>query len=201
MSAGIYRIGIEDYYYIGQSADLKKREREHLSALKRGKHANPKMQAVYNKYQDYSFKVMVEADVDQLDYLEQSALDIHWGYDDCMNIAKCVEATTRGLKLSEETKKKISEAKKGKKHSEETKKKIGRKGEKHPMYGKKKSEEHKKKISETLTDKTLHTFIHDEYGEVTCNRQELLQKYNLDQGNLSGVIKGKRKSHKGWRIK
>ena len=67
-------------------------------------------------------------------------------------------------KPSEETKKKMSEAKKGEnnpnygKHfSEETKKKIGeaKKGEKHPMYGKHFSEEHKKKLSEAHKGKNI----------------------------------------------
>lgn len=43
-----------------------------------------------------------------------------------------------GKPLPEETKRKLSEVKKGKTHSEETRKKMSesRKGEKHPMYGK-----------------------------------------------------------------
>ena len=113
---GIYRIQIGPYYYLGQSAELKTRKNKHLWHLEKGTHVNPKMQAVYDKYQDFSFKVMIECDIDQLDYLEQSALDVHWGYDDCMNICKDAEATWRGLKHSEETKKKMSEAVKGKKN-------------------------------------------------------------------------------------
>ena len=62
----------------------------------------------------------------------------------------------KGKHLSEETRKKISEASKGNKyalgykHSEEAKNKIAEamKGEKNPNYGKRYSEEHKKKLSE-----------------------------------------------------
>ena len=55
---------------------------------------------------------------------------------------------------SEETKKKISNAKKGIKLSEETKRKMSevRKGENNPMFGKIHSEEAKKKMSENRSD-------------------------------------------------
>ena len=61
-----------------------------------------------------------------------------------------------GKHHTEESKKKISEARKGEKnsfygkhHTEESKKKISeaRKGEKNPFYGKQLTEEHKKKLS------------------------------------------------------
>jgi len=54
---------------------------------------------------------------------------------------------------SEETRKKISEAKKGYKHSEETKNKL--KGRVGSMKDKKFSEDHKKKISDNLKGKNL----------------------------------------------
>ena len=168
-NVGIYRIQIGPYYYLGQSQDLKKRKREHVYYLKKGTHHNNFMQRVYDKYQEYEFKTMIECDIDQLNHLEQSALDIHCGYDDCMNIAKDAEATWRGLNHSEESKSKMSEAKTG---------------EKHPKY-----------------NHTLYTFIHDENGEVTTTQHELLSKYHLDKGNLSRLISGKYKSHKGWRLK
>ena len=57
----------------------------------------------------------------------------------------------KGVPMSEEQKKKLSESHKGKLHSEETKKKmsISRKGRTSPNKGKTMSEETKKKISET----------------------------------------------------
>ena len=182
---GIYRIQIGPHYYLGQSADLKKRKREHLWYLKNGTHQNKYMQRVYIKYQDFSFKVMIECDEDQLDYLEQSALDVHCGTEGCMNISKYAEAPHRGLKHSEETRKKMSES---------------RKGVKHPMYGQHHSEETKRKMGEAQADKTLYRFIHDTHGEITCTRYELRKKYNLDRSNTTSLIKGRLKSHKGWRI-
>jgi hypothetical protein len=76
---------------------------------------------------------------------------------------KAIPSSRKGVKLSEETKKKLSEARKGKPLSEETKLKLSARfsGENNPMYGKrfigsanhfygkKHSEETKRKISET----------------------------------------------------
>ena len=61
-------------------------------------------------------------------------------------------------KMSEDSKKKISEANKGKTHTEETKKKWSemRKGENNSMYGKNHTEETRKKIGEINLGKT-HT--------------------------------------------
>lgn len=62
-----------------------------------------------------------------------------------------------GLKMSDETKKKMSESRKGrispmkgKRHSEEAKKKIGRSGEDNAFYGKKHTEETKQQHSELM---------------------------------------------------
>jgi len=61
----------------------------------------------------------------------------------------------RGRKLSEETKRKISEARKGRKHSEASKRKMSevKKGKNHPLFGKQHSDETKKKMSEIKLDK------------------------------------------------
>lgn len=68
----------------------------------------------------------------------------------------------RGMKRSEETRKKMSEVNKGKnnpmfgqRHSEETKQKMSesKKGERNPLYGKNRSEEVRKKIAEALKGK------------------------------------------------
>lgn len=88
------------------------------------------------------------------------------GVENCYNLADGGEGNL-GLQHSEETKKKISEARKGKKLSEETKKRISeaKRGKHHPnseetkkkiseaMKGHKVSEETKKKISEALKGK------------------------------------------------
>ena len=85
--------------------------------------------------------------------IEQIARD----YENAMkDVAEAISKANKGKKMSEESKKKMSEAKKGnknmlgKKHSEETKKKMSeaKKGENSPWYGKQLYEETKKKMSE-----------------------------------------------------
>ena len=90
-------------------------------------------------------------------------------------------------KLSEEHKKKLREAKKGKpspnkgKHfSEEYKKKLreAKKGEKNPMYGKHHSEETKKKLSETF--KSLRWYNN---GKINIRAKE------CPEGFVPGVLR------------
>ena len=196
-NTGVYKIQIDKYYYIGQSSDLKKREYNHLRTLKNGTHPNSKMQNVYNKYKDFSFSPLVYAEIKELNHIEQGLLDVYWGNKLCMNLAKDAEAPARGLKFSEETKRKISEANKGeknywygKKHSEETKKKLSEAhkglhvGDKHPMY-----------------DHTLYTFVHEEHGQITCTQYELYTKYNIDKRYVGRVVSGERNHTGGWRLK
>lgn len=176
---GIYKISIDDYFYIGQSQDLKTREYNHLKMLKKGTHYNKFMQNVYNKKNKFTFNVIIPCEIEELNRWEQTLLDFNQGNKLCMNIAKDAEASARGLKFSEEHKRKIGEAQKGEKNHM-----YGKTGEKHHNY-----------------DHTLHTFTHEEHGEVTCTQNQLRRKYNLNSGHLAKVIKGKRKSHKGWRKK
>lgn len=47
---------------------------------------------------------------------------------------------------------------------------------------------------------TLYKFIHDSGITEHCTYHELRFKYNLNMGNLSEVISGKRNVCKGWRL-
>lgn len=124
-------------------------------------------------------------------------------------------AKLRG-KHTEEHKKRISGGKKGKKFTEQHKKNLreahkgvqagekhpmfGKTGEKSPMFGKKHSGEARAKMGEVNKDKTIYTFQHDVYGIIASTKYDLRIKYGLYSGNLSKLISGKQKSHKGWRM-
>lgn len=79
-------------------------------------------------------------------------------------------------------------------------------GEKNPFYGKTHSQEIRQKIGEAKRgsknpqyDHTIHSFINTRTGETfTGTRFEFYTVYGLNQGNVSQMILGKRRSVKGW---
>jgi hypothetical protein len=49
-------------------------------------------------------------------------------------------------------------------------------------------------------DHTIYAFIHKTGITETCTQFNLRKKYNLNQGALGHVVRGERKTHKGWRL-
>lgn len=49
-------------------------------------------------------------------------------------------------------------------------------------------------------DHTVYTFVHKDGTVEKCTQHNLRVKYNLSRGHLSGVIHGRRNSHKGWKL-
>lgn len=120
MTAGIYRIRntVNGRVYIGSSAGIHKRWLRHRWALNRGCHCNPGLQAAWDKHgaDAFAFEVIEEvADPGTLRDREQWWLDTvrpylkRIGY----NIARDAEASTRGLPVSEERRRQLSEQFKG----------------------------------------------------------------------------------------
>lgn len=141
--------------YVGSSVDVHKRRREHRSALKRGDHANARLQNAWNKYGPGAFVFEILEIVDDLRDLiprEQAAID-HFdsssrtkGY----NIGHVADAPMlgrkmspeaiaksasghRGLKMSPEAIAKVAATKRGRKHTPETLAKMSesQRGRKH----------------------------------------------------------------------
>lgn len=167
-NSGIYKIYWQNnpYYYYGQAVNLNRRKSTHLESIKKGKHRNPKMQSIYNKYGDFIFEPIVYADYQDLNSIEQKYLDKYFNDEFCCNL--CPNSfSSKGRVYSQETLNSIRESAKnkvkligelnpfyGKKHTEETKRKLSelRKGKKNPKIseakrGIKASEETKKKLS------------------------------------------------------
>ena len=164
--------------YIGRSKNLRKRIKEHFNELNRNRDNSRLLQKAWNKYgrNNFEWNIIVLCNENELNNLEKYYIDkydSHFsksGY----NLSLGGEASMTGLKHSEETKKKISENNKGEKnpnfgnkmsdeskksisdkhkglkHSEETKLKMSnsKKG-KHTGIGRKLSEEHKLNISKS----------------------------------------------------
>jgi group I intron endonuclease len=86
----IYRIDINDRYYIGSTIDFENRKRLHLLRLRKQYHSNKFLQNLYNKYGGDSFKFsIIELLNDDVDVLkaEQPYLDEHFGKENCVNLS------------------------------------------------------------------------------------------------------------------
>lgn len=123
-------------------------------------------------------------------------------------------------KMSEETKRKISESLKGIERgamSEETRLKVSRNrkgkcvGEQHPMFQKKMSEETKKKLSEKLKGRKISAETLQrrnitqgkrcmccETKVVYCSIKDASLETEINKSTISGVCKGKRKTAGGY---
>lgn len=152
--SGIYIIRnlINDKFYIGQAQDLHRRWKEHRNALRGNYHVNRHLQSAWNKYGENAFKFIVleYCDIEQLDECEQVYLDNHAQKDNCYNIAIDAKAPTRGLKYSEESRRKISESRRN--ISDETRRKISE-----ANRGRKVSNETRRKMSETASNRSEET--------------------------------------------
>lgn len=163
--------------YIGKAKNLNRRISCHFSNLRRNKDDSCALQNAWNKYKEENFKVWV---VEMCEYSFVDEREIFWirelnshisknGY----NISYGGQASMRGRNhasqakqkmsdahrdrppISDEQRKRMSEAQKGKTISEETRKKISlaNSGDKNPNYGKTTSDEKKEKISKANTGK------------------------------------------------
>lgn len=138
MNSGIYKLYWKkcDYFYYGQSQNLKKRKSCHFGKLKTKIHSNKKLQNVFEKYGIPLFEVVEYLEAKELDKREQYFIDIHIGNPMCCNLVANASTNRghkwteemknklRGRKLSPEHCKKISNALSARIVSDETKRKI-----------------------------------------------------------------------------
>ena len=146
---------------IGQTAQNgNTRWNRHKSLCRRNVHFNQHFQSAWNKYGEEAFICDVLQDVQTREELNR--LETYYIVEvyDSMNPNKGYNKTTGGehTRVSEETRRKHSEAAQaeknsmyGKKHTKETLQKMCevKKGKNHPMYGRTHSEETKQKMSES----------------------------------------------------
>lgn len=106
--AGIYKIFINDWIYIGSTTrSFKERFKEHRNKLKSKTHCNPILQNLYNKYKTLSFEIIeIISDNTTIIYREQFYID---NLNPNINICKTASSTLN-KRHTTETKLKIKEA-------------------------------------------------------------------------------------------
>lgn len=183
MNGGIYQIKniFSDKRYIGSSANIAKRFREHKHALKHNKHFNKYLQRAWNKYGENSFKfkpLLFCAPKDLLFY-EQQIIDFYGDVSACGYNLRLMAFSNLGTKWSEQSKKELSKARKGlpsnnrgKSLSRKIKTQISAK-----LTGRKLSAEHITKISEANK------------GKIISDNQKK---------KISIALKGKKKKYPAW---
>lgn len=179
--SGVYMIAhiASDRRYVGSTVNFSKRFRTHLQLLRRGAHHSHKLQKDWDKYGEGAFEISIltRCPEDELLEKEQRVMNRLGASKRGYNVAIFAEAPNRGRKMSDEARKKISEAAKFRKPiseetrqrlrdaakkreemkrvngfavSEETRQKLSDAGKKRVF-----SEEVKKKISEANSGKPL----------------------------------------------
>jgi group I intron endonuclease len=131
MTTGIYAIvnTKNKKRYIGSAVNVEKRWREHLCTLRSGKHHSRHLQAAWNRYGEAAFRFDVVTTCEPQELVEQEQFWIDafqtaegkHGY----NVASRA-GSTLGVKASDETKTRLSQAHMGKRHTEEAKTKTSK---------------------------------------------------------------------------
>jgi group I intron endonuclease len=182
---GIYKItSPTKKVYIGQSIDIKKRFLNYKSL-----HCKSQP-AIYNSLKKYGidkhkFEIICECDITELNDKERyyqdafSAIGVNG-----MN-CKLTASSDKSGKLSEESKRKLSENRIGKHHLEETKLKIS-----NSKKGKKMSKDAKINMSEAKKKIILNT----ETGVFYNGIKEASESININHSTLQNNLIGKRKN-------
>lgn len=213
--SGIYKIQSKikpERIYIGSALNIKARWSHHKSTLKLNSHSNNKLQNHYNKYgeSDLCFTIILECEKTELADTEQFFID---SYKPWFNISPSAYSC-RGIKLSDETKQKISNAIKGRRLSDEHKKRIGL-ANKGKGIGRIMSEETRNKKRISMIGKNVGKVYSEEERRKMSERSigrvfSEEHKRNISKGNTGRIFtpetrlkislkhKGKKKNYAPW---
>ena len=198
--------------YVGSTGNVERRRKIHESALRRGKHNNPRLQYAYNKYGADAFEwAVLEEGVANKDLAEREQywLDEYKGRGEVYNYGECISNARRGRPLTEAHKQRISEANMGhhrclgQRRTEETKRKMsaakmGNQG----GLGHVCSVAERRKIGRANAG-PYPAFIHRETGEIIpagINLSKLCRERGLSRWNMWAVAHGRAISCRGWTL-
>lgn len=170
---GIYCIQnkLNNKQYIGSSADISKRLKEHFRKLRKKEHHSYHLQSAFNKYGEDNFITFIIEEIDiviiesNIEYVKNKLLEREQYWIDNLKPEYNVSPTASsslGVKRREETIEKIRKANLGLKHPEWRNKikSIAQGGENHWAYGKTFSENSKIKMSESHKKLFKNGYIH-----------------------------------------
>jgi group I intron endonuclease len=240
-NTGIYNIlnTINLHFYAGSAVNLYNRWSIHKSDLNHNKHHCNHLQRAWNKYGENAFKY-IHVKYTTLDALtpvwsekhqcmviqpEQDEIDKYWDSGILYNTCR-IAGSRKGIKNSEEARKKSSEshkgldnhqtgrtrtpeqnkknseAHKGHKDSEETKKKKSesKKGRDNHQTGRIQTEEHIRKRVASIS-KTWQITYPNGTIKIIKNLRKFCKENNLIPQCMGLVSQGKHKHHKGFKCK
>lgn len=124
-TSGIYAIRnvVNGKVYIGSSVNMYHRKGQHSSDLRNNRHRNPYLQNAWNKHGEKNFVFEPLEYVEEDELIEKEEIWMAKFRNQSYNLA---EISRGNVRLSIETREKMSKAHKGKIISEETRKKIGK---------------------------------------------------------------------------
>jgi group I intron endonuclease len=182
---GVYKITctIDGRLYIGSSMCMSARWKEHRYHLGLGIHKSRHLQRAWNKYgaDAFTFEVLqYEGDRDAREVLEQRFLDtlLPFGAKG-FNSAREV-GTTRGIKPTDEQRRRKAEARRGCRHTAATKEllRLGKLGELNPQFGKPLSDKQRAALVRRGED---HPWFGRQHSAETCEKLSKQRRWPIWQ--------------------
>lgn len=201
MTCGVYEIvnKVNGKRYVGSAVNLASRWRVHRHHLRQNKHHSIALQRAWNKYGEDSFDCLLIEKCNKEDLLATEQFHLDCGYD---YNSSPTATSSLGIRRSEETKKKCSDAIKKKWQDPEYRRRVleGRsrwspdeewvktraRGEGSGMFNPEKV-----------------TFCHKDHGCITETIWWFGKTFGLNKAHLRAIANGSkiRKQHKGWTLK
>lgn len=181
LRSGIYRLNINDGFYVGSAVRLTKRLGKHLSDLRARRHHNAHLQRAFDKYSSIDFEILeIVEDAAILIKREQFYIDTlkpnynisatagsQLGFRHSAESRALISRVQIGRIIPPDIRQKMSESKKGVKLTRKHRENISaskmddknpwyKAGQKHPQFGKTKTSETRNRISTTSRARGSH---------------------------------------------